>query len=265
MSAPRLDLIIAGGGLAGCLAALALSTRRPELNFLLVEECPSFGGNHIWSFFDSDVADQDREWLRQLESCHWPDHEVRFPKRRRVLGLRYNSVRSKDLDKLVRQQLRAGQYRLGSRIETLGRDNIVVDGERIEANGIIDARGAGPAPLLDLAWQKFVGRTYLFDETHEQARPIIMDAEVDQRDGYRFIYSLPLSAREMMIEDTYYSANPTLDRHSLGSALDDLAGARGRCTVIGEETGVLPIVLSGEIEALWPNKEPPVARLGMRG
>ena len=31
-------LIIAGGGLAGCLAALALAKARPEVELLLIEE-----------------------------------------------------------------------------------------------------------------------------------------------------------------------------------------------------------------------------------
>ena len=56
------DLAIIGGGLAGGLAALALGALRPELRVLLIERDVEPGGNHIWSFFDGDVAPQDR-WL----------------------------------------------------------------------------------------------------------------------------------------------------------------------------------------------------------
>ena len=55
-------MTIAGGGLAGCLTALALAKLRPEVDFVLVEQDERFGGNHIWSFFDADVAAEDR-WL----------------------------------------------------------------------------------------------------------------------------------------------------------------------------------------------------------
>ena len=55
MAAPRFDLIILGGGLAGGLAALALRAHRPDLKLALVEP-NAIGGNHLWSFFESDVA-----------------------------------------------------------------------------------------------------------------------------------------------------------------------------------------------------------------
>ena len=55
MPSPRHDLIILGGGLAGGLAVLALRGARPDLNILLVEP-GAIGGNHLWSFFDSDIA-----------------------------------------------------------------------------------------------------------------------------------------------------------------------------------------------------------------
>src|SRR3546814_9187689 len=58
---PRCDIAIVGGGLAGGLAALALAAKRPELDVRLVE-AGDVGGNHIWSFFDSDIARRDR-WL----------------------------------------------------------------------------------------------------------------------------------------------------------------------------------------------------------
>ena len=52
-------LIIAGGGLAGSLLALAVAARRPDVPLLLIEAGDSFGGNHLWSFFDTDVAPED--------------------------------------------------------------------------------------------------------------------------------------------------------------------------------------------------------------
>ena len=41
-------IVIAGGGLAGCLGALALAEKRSELPLLLLEQGPGFGGNHTW-------------------------------------------------------------------------------------------------------------------------------------------------------------------------------------------------------------------------
>ena len=265
MTAARPDVIIAGGGLAGGLAALALAERRPELSVMLIERERCGGGTHVWSFFDSDVGEDEKRLLAPLVAKSWPDHEVRFPRRSRRLGIGYNSVRSSLLDRTLRARIPATSYRLGCTIDEIAPGHVMAGGERMEAGCVIDARGAEAAPGLDLAWQKFVGRSYRFAADHPVTRPIIMDATVAQRDGYRFLYSLPFGARELMIEDTYYSDQPALDRPALAGGLDRIASAFGEGECVGEEAGALPILLGGPLEALWPRASAPVARLGMRG
>jgi lycopene beta-cyclase len=267
VTAPR-PLIIAGGGLAGCLAALALAQRRPEIPFLLLEAGDRLGGRHVWSFFDGDVGDAERALLEPMISARWSEHEVRFPGRKRILDHGYNSLRSADLDRHARASLPPGRYRLNARVAALGEDHALLQGgERIEGSAVIDARGPGPMPGLDLAWQKFVGRTYRFEHPHDCARPVIMDACVDQDSGYRFVYTLPFSANELMVEDTYYSTSPVLDVPLVRGRVGNYLRYSGRypAEVIDEENGVLPVLLGGEVSALWPSGDPPVARLGLRG
>ncbi len=268
MSGSNPPLIIAGGGLAGCLAALALAGRRPDLDFLIVEEGERFGGNHVWSFFDGDVDESDRWLVEPLAGRRWSDHEVRFPNRRRTLGFGYNSVKSADLDSRMRSALPPERYRLGSRIADLGPGHVTLaSGERIEAAAVIDARGAGPNPRLDLAWQKFVGLTCRFAGGHGVDRPVIMDACVEQDDGYRFVYSLPFSATEMLVEDTYYSTSPILDVPLVRCRVGSHLRRRGLepAEILTQEAGILPILLGGRLDDLWSASGPPVARLGLRG
>ena len=253
-------LIIAGGGLAGSLVALALATRRPEVEFLLIEPGETLGGNHIWSFFDGDVSEAGRALIAPLISKSWPSHEVIFPKRRRVLGFGYNSVKSSQLDAVVRGKVPAERIRRGT-VTGLGADFVELDGgQRIVADGVIDARGPGDFAGLKLAWQKFVGRTYRTTAAHGREIPIIMDATVEQADGYRFVYTLPFAADELMVEDTYYADGPGLDVPLLRARIDEYAKGAGE--VIGEKTGVLPVALGGSIETLWTGE---AARLGLRG
>lgn len=264
-------VIIAGGGLAGCLCALALARLRPEVPVLLVENSNSFGGNHIWSFFDPDVAAADRWLVDPLIAKHWPDYEIAFPARRRTLPTGYNSIRSESLDALVRERLRPEQYRLGATIASLAPDHIVfADGRTLGAAGVIDARGfealdrRGRA-ALDLGWQKFIGRELAFDAPHGLDRPIVMDATVDQSDGYRFVYCLPFSRDRMFVEDTYYSSDPRLDRDTVGDSIAryvDLQGW-GAARIEREEAGALPVAMGGDFGAFWPIGAP--ARIGVLG
>ena len=62
MPANRHDVIILGGGLAGGLAALALRSERPELGIAIVEPGEKIGGNHLWSFFGSDIDPAIMRW-----------------------------------------------------------------------------------------------------------------------------------------------------------------------------------------------------------
>lgn len=261
-------LVIVGGGLSGSLAALALAKARPDLPFLLVEGDESFGGTHVWSFFDSDLDQAGHALLAPMTTRRWNEHEVRFPARKRRLALGYNSLRSADLDRCVRAALAPERYRLGAKAVSLGADHVVLaGGERIEAAAVIDARGPAVLPGLDLAWQKFVGRTYRFERPHGVERPVIMDACVDQDSGYRFVYSLPFTETELMVEDTYYSTSPVLDVPMVRGRVTSYARCGGLhpVEVIEEETGVLPVLLGGECRALWPDSEAPVTRLGLRG
>lgn len=258
-------VVIVGGGLSGCLAALGLARRRPDARLLLVEQGEAFGGNHTWSFFDSDIPPDLRWLLEGVRLTRWSDHEVHFPRRGRVIPIGYNSVRSADLDRAVRAVLSPDQYRLGARVQALEPSSVRLDGETIKADAVIDARGPSAMPGLELGWQKFVGRYCRFERPHGLARPVIMDGTVEQLDGYRFIYQLPVGLSELLIEDTYYSASPLLDRGLLGDRIDEFAARNiGRIAeVLEEESGILPVVLGGDVGSLWRGEE--IARLGLRG
>ena len=258
-------LIIAGGGLAGCLSALALSRRRPDIALVLVEQGDRFGGNHIWSFFDSDVTDKSRWVLDGIDAVRWSDHDVRFPKRRRTIPIGYNSIRSSSLDAAVRKALRPDQYKLGRAVISVSATSITLDGgDRIDADGVIDARGVGAMKGIELGWQKFVGRVYRYRSAHGLTRPVIMDAMVEQADGFRFVYQLPLSDTELLIEDTYYSTCPVINDDVLRGRIATVAAHIGKgAEASTEERGVLPVVLSGEPNSFWRGE--PVARIGTRG
>lgn len=254
MSAPdTCDIAIVGGGLAGGLVAYALSVRRPELSVRLIEPGPAFGGNHVWSFFSTDIADEDRWIVAPFVDHRWPGYEVRFPDYRRRFDTGYNSIRSDSFDTRLRALLPAAVPVRGAAV-TVTRTSVALDTQqRIRARGVIDARGARPTDMLTVGWQKFVGHEIRLACPHGLTGPIVMDASVDQIDGYRFVYVLPFAEDRLFIEDTYYSDGADVDEDALSARIHAYAAAQGWEVVetLSRERGALPVTLDGDFEGYW--------------
>lgn len=260
------DVAIVGGGLAGSLTALALHARRPDLDVRVIEGGETFGGHHLWSFFGADVVKPHRPLIAPIVAHAWPDYDVRFPAHARTLSQPYYTVRSERLDAHVRATLPGIALMTGRKVLACSATAVVLaDGDRVEARGVIDARGPGNLSTLECGWQKFVGQELSVSAGHDVARPVVMDATVEQLDGYRFVYLLPFSADTLLVEDTYYSDAPELDRAGIRERIGDYARAKG-WTVgnpLREEHGVLPVVLGGDFEAYWRSTGK-VAKAGAR-
>ncbi|MGZ9113225.1 MAG: lycopene beta-cyclase CrtY [Brevundimonas sp.] len=258
------DLILVGGGLAACLIAWRLALDRPEVRVAVVERESRLGGRHTWSFFESDLDEVDRAWLAPVIAHRWPaGYEVYFPGRSRTLSTPYNSLTSEALHETVAPLL-DDRLVVGEAASMDQEGVVLTDGRRMSAPGVIDARGPRGTAHLHLGWQVFLGRTLRLKHPHGLSRPTIMDATVAQTGGYRFVYLLPFDAHTVMVEDTYYSDSPELDRTALGVRIDAYVRSRGWTveTLISEEEGVLPIAMDGDVDALWAEGAP-VARAGL--
>jgi lycopene beta-cyclase len=250
----RCDLAIVGGGLAGGLIAYALAQRRPDLDILLLEEAKTLGGNHIWSFFDTDVDAQGAELLAPIVVHRWAGHDVAFPSLQRTLAGGYASMTSERFDAVLRDAVPVERILCGIRVKQVAPRSVVIDGGRqVVARAVIDARGPADLSQLTCGWQKFVGRLFRLRQPSGLTRPIIMDATIEQIDGFRFMYVLPFGPDRLFIEDTYYSDTPDLDRASLAGRIDGYAVANGWqvSEVEQEEQGVLPVVMEGHFEGYW--------------
>lgn len=260
------DLAILGGGLAGGIVALAFARLRPDVRLLLVEQDDRLGGNHLWSFFDGDIRASDRWLIDPLVSHRWPQgHEVRFPAYVRRLDVPYNSIASVTLDAHLREVL-GDRILLGAMVQSVSSKSVLLsDGRTICAGAVLDARGGGDLSALRCGWQKFVGQALRLRDPHGVDRPVIMDATVDQIDGYRFVYLLPWDDRTLFIEDTYYSDAPDLDVPTIDARIAAYAAASGWRVeeVIHRESGVLPVVQGGDFDRFWPSDDP-IARAGVR-
>ncbi len=231
----------------------------------LLEASDRLGGNHTWSFFETDLTPAQCRWVDPLVAHRWAGYEVRFPALRRRLGTGYRSVTSERLNATIAKELDAS-VTLGAAVADVGPERVVLSsGTEIRAACVIDARGIRQSPHLVLGFQKFLGVEMRLAEPHGLDVPIIMDATVAQHDGYRFVYLLPLDERRVLIEDTYYSDGSDLPTDRLKTRALSYASLQGWqiAEVVREESGVLPIVLAGRYEKFVEENLQSAARIGL--
>lgn len=247
------DLILAGGGLANGLIAWRLKQLRPELRVLCVEEQSHLGGNHTWSFHEGDLSAEQHRWLQPLVVQRWAAYDVHFPQRSRRLNSGYASITSERFADVIQADL-GDALRTGQRITRLTPSAVVMEsGEQLQALAVIDGRGVQPTVNMVLGQQAFLGQLLRLRAPHGLTAPIIMDARVEQYQGYRFVYVLPFTADTLLIEDTHY-----VDQHSFSAAqlrqhVAEYAAAQGWeiAECLREEQGVLPITLAGDFAGFW--------------
>ncbi|WP_128254490.1 lycopene beta-cyclase CrtY [Falsirhodobacter deserti] len=254
------QIAIAGAGLAAAVTALRLLDRRDPPRITLIDPRPLTG--RTWSFHEHDVTADERRWLQPAIAHQWQGQEVHFPAFRRSLRAGYATITPERMaNALQHDRLTI----IEARTESLAEDHLQLeDGARIDAACVIDARGMAPHPAQDLAFQKFVGQEVELAAPHGLKHPIIMDARVDQIDGYRFVYVLPFGPDRLLIEDTRYSDSADLAPEGFRTAIAAYAAQQGWqiSRVLAEETGALPLMLEFDAPRFWRDTDLP--RIGMR-
>jgi lycopene beta-cyclase len=260
------DVVMIGAGLANSLIALRLKAMKPGLKLCLLEQAQGPSGSHTWSLFRSDVPARIWAWLEPLTAHRWQGYEIKFPAGDRTLVTEYASVTTDSLRQAVSEAL-GDQMRWGVEVLELSPHRVVAaTGEVFTADLVIDGRGARRSAALALAWQKFVGLELQLEAPHGLERPVVMDARLPQLDGFRFMYLLPLSADVLLAEDTRYSAGQDLDMEALEREIVAYVQAKGWSIskIIRRESGVLPVVLGGDIDAYWKEADQTVPQSGLR-
>jgi lycopene beta-cyclase len=261
----RLDYLLVGGGLHNGLIALALAQTQPEAKVGLIERSAEVGGNHTWCLHAADVPAACAKFVEPLIVQRWPRYRVAFPNLERTLEEPYACVTSPSLASAIRRLSRLQLLR-GEAVAHVAPHRIeLASGVAFEAEVVIDARGPEVSERSQaLGFQKFVGLELWVEPHHGLLEPLLMDARVPQRDGFRFLYALPLSGDRVLLEDTYFSDSEALDRPLLRQHVLDFArglGLRVR-RVLREELGALPIPARAPIVA---PSAPGLIRAGYQG
>ncbi len=244
------DYLLVGGGLQNALIALAVLQRDAGARVGLVERGAALGGNHLWCFHGLDLSEAGRTLVAPLVVQRWGGYTVRFPGFERQLATPYAAVSSERLADHVARVFAAHprtRLLLGRQVEHVHAKSVILDGaEELRGRVVIDARGPEAfdrerEPVI--GYQKFVGLELELEEPSTLSEPLVMDATVHQEDGFRFVYTLPLSPTRVLVEDTYFADGPALDVPTLRTRALRYARALGLqiSRIHREESGVLPL------------------------
>ena len=267
MSTTNFDYIIVGGGLQSGLIVLALQHYQPHAKVLVVERCDRLGGNHTWSFHPKDVSTTTNDWLGPVIEYRWPSYQVRLNRFEKEIGLSYASISSEYFAAAVMRSIESGEcgfVRTHTEVTDLTSNEITTTkGERYSGRIVLDCRGPSPSntlPYSQCGYQKFWGLEIALKSDWPFAGPVVMDDHVDQSDGFRFIYSLPLEPRRVLVEDTRFANGPGIDRDECLTQIRMYLADIGveDWSILREEHGILPMPMSSELlpgECLRPSSE----------
>jgi lycopene beta-cyclase len=261
----KVDLAIIGGGLSGGLTAYFMALAHPGRSIILAESTDTLGGNHTWSFFESDISPAALELMKPLISRSWASTNVDFPRVKRTLDGAFHSIRSEDFHKVLKEQL-GDKIRFEATATKITDTTVLFEnGNSIDALCVFDARGLSTTPVSGLnGYQKFIGYDVTLEEPHGLTAPVIMDATCPQLDGFRFFYMLPWDQTRVLVEETFYSDTPELNEERISRSIKSYIERRGwkLKSIDREERGVLPIPLTSA-SIVTSNAGEPV-NLGMR-
>lgn len=256
------ELLLVGGGLQNSLIALAALRAQPRLRVTMLERAATVGGNHTWCFHAGDVPASLAGVVGAITAYRWDGYAVRFPGRERILREPYAGTSSAALAAAVHEAFARGAHatlRCGVTARAVGAGRVELDtGEVLTADLVVDARGPGPGPAPGPApapdprcgYQKFAGVELELARAHGLPRPVLMDATVPQLGGFRFFYILPLASDRVLVEDTTFAREPSLDPERLERGCLRYAAAAGLAVtrVIRTERGVLAMPWEGPRE-----------------
>lgn len=266
-SLPPPALLIVGGGLAGTLLGLALTQAHPGFPFWILDTLPwEQRPLQTWSCHASDLSPAAREWLAPWLEKTWPAYTVRFPfSTPQTIPLGYHSLSAPFLFQKAGPVLRPHWVAPAQVIQVEPQAVTLAGGERLQAPLVLDARGL-PSPLPYRAgFQKFAGALLESHTPHGLTLPRLMEASSPASYlpsaltscDFRFFYVLPWSPTQLLVEETWYSASPSLDVNASIQRCQAYAAHHWKqdWKLVNQEQGCLPLPLEDPCAWAHPNRQ----------
>lgn len=251
--------VIVGAGAAGLSLCYALIERGVTDEIVVVDQKAAFTDDRTWCFWDGAP-----HTFSHLASHCWPRWEVVGPSGQAASQTSgrtgYACLRGLDFYNFVCERIRHApnvMLKLGSPVESV---------QNIDADAVFDSRPR-PAPSGGASFsQRFFGQFVSAPSaTFDPSRCTLMDFRVSQERGLHFMYLLPFSPTQALIENTYIqpvSAEqimPEQHRQEISTFLAEML-SWDNFAVVREEAGAIPMTT-----APFPKREGRVFYIGTAG
>jgi lycopene beta-cyclase len=265
---PAYRFAIIGAGLAGVSLARAFARNGVRGRVAIIDSKARFTDDRTWSFWDvdasADAALAAGSWFR----CQLTDRSGTYAQAAAVpyvalKGAQFYASALMEIESLE-HDVYLGERVVGVDARSSG-CTVRTNARRIEAEYVFDARGLTAAMIgsVDIV-QRFAGcRIETEHDTFDDGVATLMDVQADTHDGFHFFYLLPFSAREALVENTYFARRP-IGRARLEDELSRYVARRfggARPVVRYREAGAIP--MSSRLSL--PRPQLRIVPIGLRG
>lgn len=245
-------IIIAGGGMAGLSCWWHLKhSALADARITIVEPTEKKHNDRTWCYWERGIGDWDHLTFRTWNNIRIVNTEG-VPQTLSLGEYKYKMIRSADFYNFVLEAIAkdsSTRWEFATVKSILSKsDHVIVTTDREDITGDVVFNSI-PTPISPIQnrhylLQHFYGQVVYFHEpVFDASIADLMRFDIDQHDECRFIYILPFSEKEALIEFTVFSEKPlqhTEYRQALHSYID-LQFQGGPYSVTEEEIGVIPM------------------------
>ncbi|WP_294820978.1 lycopene cyclase family protein [uncultured Flavobacterium sp.] len=265
--------IFAGAGLASLLTAykMAMSGRFKKSNILLIDPDPKKSNDRTWCFWQKGAGNWDNILKRRWDTAVFANEQWRI--NLDFDGYAYKMVRGIDFYNSIFEELRKHpnigflNQKVMDVTDTAENVLVTTETESYTCNTLFNSIYNPNLPALQNKYpvlqQHFIGWHVRTDQkVFDAGKPVFMDFSIRQKGNTRFMYVLPFSENEALVEYTLFSGDllPTEEyEDAIKEYLSDLGAASYE--IIDTESGSIPMTCY----PFWKNNTKNILHIGSAG
>jgi lycopene beta-cyclase len=240
------DYVIIGGGCSGLSLAIHIAKKEPHKQLIILESRLVYQNDRTWSFWDVET----HPFENQIQHT-WREWQIRYQDCKLILdssSYRYCTIPSEYFYKAATKQISLlsnvtllMDCQVTSLVESSS--NVIIETNKgsYTCAKVFDSR---PVKTKTSLYQHFLGWQVLSKRPVFDSQAVtLMDFDVDQSKGLHFMYVLPFSSTEALIESTFISPH-IHDDHIYEEAISSYLKGRFQASeyqIVRKERGILPL------------------------